>query len=215
MIDSFKHRGLRNRLAEVVRSKGITDTKVLDTLRKIPRHLFVDGTAIDEHIYADKAYPIAAGQTISQPYTVAFQTQLLNVEKGDKILEIGTGCGYQTAFLLELGAEVYTIERQKELYERTKFKLPELNYFDARFFYGDGYKGKPAYAPFDKIIVTAGAIEVPEELVRQLKIGGFMIAPIGGRSGQKMLKITRVSETDYETENHGDFSFVPMLGGVE
>ncbi len=213
MIDSIKHKGLRTRLVEVVRSKGVSNTKVLEILRKVPRHLFVDG-APDSHIYSDKAYPIAAGQTISQPYTVAFQTQLLDVQKGEKILEIGTGCGYQTSFLLELGAEVYSIERQKELYELTKVKLPQLNYFEARLFYGDGFLGKPTYAPFDKIIITAGAKEVPKELLKQLKIGGFMIAPIGGSSGQRMLKITREAENEFITEDHGSFAFVPMLGGI-
>ncbi len=167
MIDSYKHKGLRKQLVETVRAKGISEERILDAIEKIPRHFFLDST-FQNLAYEDKPFPIGAGQTISQPFTVAFQTQLLQVKKRDKVLEIGTGSGYQACVLLELGATVFTIERQKSLYQKTKLFLPSIGY-NPKFFYGDGYKGLPAYAPFDKIIVTAGAPYIPEMLLSQLK----------------------------------------------
>ena len=175
--DTFKHKGLRKKLVDKIQLKGITDKQVLEAIGKIPRHFFLDA-AFEEFAYQDKPFPIGAGQTISQPFTVAFQTQLLNIKKGDKVLEIGTGSGYQACVLVEMGAKVFSIERHKSLYTKTKQFLVELNYFP-RLFFGDGYKGLPTYAPFDKIIVTAGAPTVPEDLLSQLKIGGMLLIPLG------------------------------------
>lgn len=208
LIDDFKHKGLRKKLVEELASKGITDKLVLDAIGKIPRHWFMD-EAFLKFAYDDKAFPIAAGQTISQPYTVAFQTELLQVKKGDKILEIGTGSGYQTCVLLDLGAKVFTIERQKQLYDKTKAFLPSIGY-NPRFFYGDGYKGLPTFAPFDKIIVTAGAPYLPEDLVNQLKTGGIMIIPLG-ENGQIMTTFTKQADGTLVKKEHGMFRFVPLL----
>ena len=213
MIDTFKHRGLRQQLANGVQQKGIKDKRILEAIATIPRHFFVENF-LQGSAYQDRALPIPAGQTISQPYTVAFQTELLRLSKGEKVLEIGTGSGYQTAVLLELGVKVYTIERQRELYAKTQSLLEKLGY-NPHCFYGDGYLGKPTYGPFDKILITAGAPAVPEELLRQLKIGGIMVAPIGGNDGQIMLSVQRISETRFEQTTHGNFIFVPMLKGVE
>lgn len=213
MQDNYKHKGLRQKLVETVRNKGITDENVLTALNKVPRHLFMDSGFI-KFSYKDQAFPIGAGQTISQPYTVAFQTQLLEIEKDDKILEIGTGSGYQTAILLELGAQVYTIERQKELYLRAQKLLTELGY-KPYFFFGDGMEGKSSYGPFDKILVTAAATEVPEKLLEQLSIGGIMVIPVGDRFSQSMMKIVRVSQEKYMRTHHGSFIFVPLLKGTE
>lgn len=210
--DTARHQGMRKKLVEALKIKGIRNQEVLDAIGKVPRHLFMESTFI-QFAYKDQAFPIGAGQTISQPYTVAFQTQLLQVEKGDKILEVGTGSGYQAAVLLEMGARVFTIERQKELYNRVHKFLPEIGYNPACFF-GDGYKGLPGFAPFDKIIVTAGAPEIPEGLISQLVIGGFMVIPVGNDQRQEMKLVTRVSENDFKTENHGDFIFVPLLKGI-
>lgn|SRR5574344_186818 len=210
--DSAQHIGMRNKLVQSIRQKGITDEAVLQAINKIPRHLFMESGFVT-FAYKDQAFPIGAGQTISQPFTVAFQTQLLEVKERAKILEVGTGSGYQSAVLLELGAQVFTIERQQELYVKVQRLLPSLGYFP-RFFYGDGYKGLPTYGPFDGIIVTAGAPYVPEDLLRQLKVGGRLVIPVGSGSTQIMKLIIRISETDFKEQNFGDFSFVPLLGGT-
>ncbi|QCX41074.1 protein-L-isoaspartate(D-aspartate) O-methyltransferase [Aureibaculum algae] len=207
--DNPKHKGLRNQLVKTVKSKGIKDKNVLDAISKIPRHLFMDSGFID-FAYQDKAFPIAADQTISQPYTVAFQTELLQIEPKDKVLEIGTGSGYQTAVLVDLKAEVYSIERQKELFEKTKKFLPKVGYVAKKLKYGDGYKGWPEFAPFDKIIVTAGAPFVPKPLLSQLKIGGRLVIPVGD-DVQVMTLFIRNSEKEFEKHEFGDFRFVPML----
>ena len=209
MKDLPKHKGLRNQLVETVKKKGITDEKVLEAIGKIPRHLFMDSGFID-FAYQDKAFPIAASQTISQPYTVAFQTELLEIEQGDKVLEIGTGSGYQTAVLIELKAEVYSIERQKELYEITRKSLPKVGYVAKKLNFGDGYKGWPEFAPFDKIIVTAGAPFVPAPLLAQLKIGGRLVIPVGD-DVQVMTLFIRKGEKEFEKHEFGEFRFVPML----
>ena len=211
MEDTYKHKGLRKKLVELIQAKGITDIAVLNAIGKVPRHLFIDDNAFLKHAYEDKPFPIGAEQTISQPYTVAFQTQLLQVKKNDKILEIGTGSGYQACILLELGAKVFTIERHKQLYQKVRILLPALGY-SAKFFHGDGYKGLPAFAPFDKIIVTAGAPYVPEALIEQLKIGGILVVPVGNVQNQIMTSIVKISETEHEKSEHGEFSFVPLLG---
>jgi protein-L-isoaspartate(D-aspartate) O-methyltransferase len=207
--DTFKHKGLRKQLVEEIKQKGISDPKVLAAIEKIPRHLFMENAFLS-HAYEDKAFPIGSGQTISQPYTVAFQTELLEVKKGEKVLEIGTGSGYQTAVLMEMGAKVYTIERQRALYDKTRRFLPELGY-NPKFFYGDGYQGLTAFAPFDKIIVTAGAPNIPEKLIAQLKIGGFMVIPVGSGNIQKMTTVEKLSESEITLNEHGLFQFVPLL----
>lgn len=209
MVDTYKHKGMRKQLVEVVRKKGIQNEAILNAIENIPRHLFMDSSFL-EFAYQDKPFPIGSGQTISQPFTVAFQTELLEVKKGDKILEIGTGSGYQACVLVELGAKVFTIERQKKLYLKTKEFLPSLGY-RIKTFYGDGFLGLPAFQPFDKIIITAGAPFTPEGLLKQLKIGGIMVIPEGKGDVQIMKKIIRVSETKFDTQEHGDFRFVPLL----
>ncbi|WP_299016833.1 protein-L-isoaspartate(D-aspartate) O-methyltransferase [uncultured Polaribacter sp.] len=209
MKDTPKHQGLRNQLAIVLKAKGIVDENVLNAVRKIPRHLFID-SSFESHAYQDKAFPIAAEQTISMPYTVAFQSQTLAIVSGEKILEIGTGSGYQTAVLLELKAEVYTIERQRELFKKTSLFLPKLGYKPKKFIFGDGYIGLKEKAPFDKIIVTAGAPYVPNPLLAQLKIGGKLLIPVGDKT-QIMTLFTRKSAKEFEKEELGDFAFVPML----
>lgn len=209
MRDTAKHQGLRNQLAIVLHAKGITDENVLNAIRKIPRHLFID-SSFESHAYQDKAFPIAAEQTISQPYTVAFQSQTLAIKKGDKVLEIGTGSGYQTAVLLELNAEVYSIERQRELFKKTSLFLPKLGYKAKKFIFGDGYIGLTDKAPFDKIIVTAGAPYVPKPLLSQLKVGGMLLIPVGDKS-QIMTLFIRKSAKEFEKHELGDFAFVPML----
>ena len=207
--DSNRHKGLRNQLVETIRKKGIKDKMVLNALSKVPRHLFMDSGFID-FAYQDKPFPIGADQTISQPYTVAFQTELLEVESGDKILEIGTGSGYQTAVLIESKAEVYSIERHKELYAKAKKFLPKVGYVPKKLVHGDGYAGLPEHAPFDGIIVTAGAPYVPKALLGQLKIGGKMVIPVGD-DVQVMTVFTRTGEQKFEKLEYGDFRFVPML----
>ena len=209
MEDTFRHKGLRKQLVAELEEKGITDRNVLEAINSIPRHLFLD-TAFVNFAYKDKAFPIGYGQTISQPFTVAFQSQLLKVNPYEKILEVGTGSGYQAAILTILKADVYTIERQRELFKRTKEFLPSLGY-NCRFIYGDGYKGLPNFAPFDKIIITCGAPFVPKELLNQLKIGGKLLAPIGDKSVQIMHLIEKISESKTKVTTHGKFSFVPML----
>jgi protein-L-isoaspartate(D-aspartate) O-methyltransferase len=207
--DTSKHQGLRNQLANVLKKKGITNENVLNAVKKIPRHLFIDSSFAD-HAYQDKAFPIAAEQTISQPYTVAFQSQTLAVSSGDSVLEIGTGSGYQTAVLLELGAIVYTIERQHELFKKTSLFLPKLGYNPKKFIFGDGYKGLKEKAPFDKIIVTAGAPFVPKSLLAQLKVGGMLLIPVGDKK-QIMTLFHRKSPKEFDKQELGDFAFVPML----
>ena len=209
MEDSFRHQGLRKQLIEHLASKGISDLNVLNAMNKIPRHLFMDNAFVN-FSYQDKAFPIGAGQTISQPYTVAFQSQLLEIKPYEKVLEVGTGSGYQAAVLSLLDAEVFTIERQRELFLKTKKFLPELGY-NCNFVYGDGYKGMPKFAPFDKIIITCGAPFIPEDLVAQLKVRGRMVAPIGDGNIQVMHLIEKISETETRVTTHGEFSFVPML----
>jgi protein-L-isoaspartate(D-aspartate) O-methyltransferase len=209
MVDTYRHKGLRKKLVKTVESKGIKNKSVLTAIERIPRHLFMDSSFL-EFAYKDKAFPIGFGQTISQPYTVAFQSELLEVKKGDKILEIGTGSGYQACVLIELGAKVFSIERQKKLYQKTKEFLYNLGY-RVKTFYGDGYKGLTAFAPFDKIIITAGAPYIPQDLIKQLKIGGILIIPEGEGNVQIMKKIVKISETEIDIKEHGTFSFVPLL----
>ena len=207
--DSNRHKGMRNQLVATIERKGITDKKVLEAISKIPRHLFMDSSFVD-FAYQDKPFPIGADQTISQPFTVAFQTELLKVKPGDKILEIGTGSGYQAAVLIELKAQVYSIERQKELYTRVKKFLPSVGYVPKKLIFGDGYLGLPEEAPFDGIIVTAGAPEVPKALLSQLKVGGRLVIPVGD-DVQVMTLFIRTAEKSFEKHEFGDFRFVPML----
>lgn len=207
--DNYRQRGLRNKLVKTLEKKGISDPNVLKAIGKVPRHVFFE-TALLDHAYQDKAFPIGEGQTISQPYTVAFQTEKLEIKPGDKVLEIGTGSGYQACVLLEMGARVYTIEYNKTLYERTKNLLPRLGY-KPYFYLGDGSKGIPAKAPYDKIIVTAGAPVVPKSLTDQLADNGILIIPVGDRSKQVMLRITR-KQDELITEEFDNFAFVPLLG---
>lgn len=209
MRDTNKHQGLRNQLASILEAKGIVNESVLNAVKKIPRHLFID-SSFESHAYQDKAFPIAADQTISHPYTVAFQSQVLDIQPNDKVLEIGTGSGYQTAVLLEMNAEVYTIERQRELFKKTSLFLPKIGYKPKKFIFGDGYIGLEAQAPFDKIIVTAGAPYVPNPLLAQLKVGGMLLIPIGEKT-QIMTLFHRKSLQEFEKKELGDFKFVPML----
>ncbi|HMJ68037.1 MAG TPA: protein-L-isoaspartate(D-aspartate) O-methyltransferase [Cyclobacteriaceae bacterium] len=210
MEDDYKHRGLRNKLVKKLAQKGIKDEKVLAAIGRVPRHIFFD-QALLSHAYEDKAFPIGEGQTISQPYTVAFQTEKLEVKPNHKILEIGTGSGYQACVLMEMGVVVYSIEYNKTLYEKTKKLLPQLGYRNAFLSYGDGSKGLPAKAPFDRILVTAGAPVVPKALTDQLNEGGILIIPVGGREFQRMLRIRKVNGQLIE-EKFADFAFVPLLG---
>ena len=209
MKDTFRHKGLRQILVDKIRKKGITDESALRMINEIPRHLFLDNAFV-QFAYQDKPFPIGSGQTISQPYTVAFQTQLLELNPYEKVLEVGTGSGYQAAVLIGMEANVYTIERQKELFQKTKEFLPELGY-NCNFYYGDGYKGLEQFAPFDKIIVTCGAPTIPEDLIKQLKVGGRMVAPIGKGDVQVMNLIEKISKTKTKITTHGEFSFVPMI----
>ncbi|MDO9254089.1 MAG: protein-L-isoaspartate(D-aspartate) O-methyltransferase [Bacteroidales bacterium] len=209
LTDTFRHKGLRKKLIDLLRTKGITDENVLNAMNTIPRHYFFDSSFL-EFAYEDKAFPIGSGQTISQPYTVAFQSELLQVEKGMRVLEVGTGSGYQASVLAEMGARVFTIERQKLLYDNLKSLNPPLSY-RIRLFYGDGYAGLPAFAPFDRILITAAAPFIPIALVAQLKIGGRLVAPVGKNDIQIMTLVTKLSETEIKTETFGTFRFVPML----
>jgi len=207
--DSFKHQGKRQQLIKTLQRKGIANQDVLEAMGRVPRHLFMD-SGFEDHAYVDKAFPIGADQTISQPYTVARQTELLEIQKGQKVLEIGTGSGYQTSVLLELGAVVYSIERQKELFKKAQLFLPKIGYRAKRLSFGDGYKGMPGYAPFDGIIVTAGAPFVPEPLLAQLAIGGRLVIPVG-QNVQIMTVFTRESEKKFVKKEYGEFRFVPLL----
>lgn len=209
-VDNYRERGARKKLVEILRGKGIRDEKVLEAIGKVPRHYFFDETFWTQ-AYKDIAFPIGDDQTISQPYTVAYQTELLHIIKGDKVLEIGTGSGYQSCILLELGAKVYTIERQENLYNRVTRVLPHMGY-DAYFFLGDGSVGLAEYAPYDKIIVTAGAPFVPETLLKQLKIGGTLVIPVGDAEKQQMITVLRINEKEYEKIVLDTFRFVPLLG---
>lgn len=209
-IDTYLHKGKRKQLIELLRGKGFKNNEVLSAMERVPRHAFLDSAFVNI-AYENQAFPIGEGQTISHPATVACQTELLQLKRGDKVLEIGTGCGYQTAVLLEMGAKVYTIERQRKLYEKTRELLPAIGY-STRFFYGDGYKGLPAHAPFDKIIVTAGAPFIPTDLLMQLREnGGLMVIPVGEGDEQVMNLITRNTGTSFDKAELGKFKFVPML----
>lgn len=210
--DSYRHKGLRKKLIDSLRDKGIVDEKVLEAMMAVPRHFFLD-TALDHIAYEDKAFPIAEGQTISQPYTVAYQTQLLQVHEYDKILEIGTGSAYQAAILSEMGAQVFTIERQKKLFDENKRSPYKSKFSNVKFFYGDGFEGLPMFAPFNKIIVTAAAPEIPPKLIEQLKPLGKMVVPVNEGSLQRMLRLTKNEDGSYEEEAFHNFSFVPMLKG--
>ena len=209
MQDNFKHKGLRQQLVSILINKGITDKAVLNAIGKIPRHLFMDSGFLD-HAYQDKAFPIAADQTISQPYTVAFQTELMEITRGDKVLEIGTGSGYQTAVLCDLGAKVYSIERQQELFKKTSKFLPKLGFRAKKFIFGDGYKGLVEEAPFKSIIVTAGAPFVPKPLLAQLEIGGRLVIPVG-ENVQTMTLFVRKGVKEFDKTEYGEFRFVPLL----
>ena len=209
MQDTFKHQGLRRKLVEKIRKKGIKDETVLNAISKIPRHLFMDNAFV-HFAYEDKAFPIGAGQTISQPFTVALQTELLEVKPYEKVLEIGTGSGYQAAVLADMETKVFTIERKKELFDKTKEFLPKIGY-KCQFFYGDGYKGLAKFSPYDKIIITCGAPKIPKDLIAQLKVGGKLVAPIGSDDIQEMHLLEKVSEAKNKITTHGNFSFVPML----
>ncbi len=213
MEDNFLHKGLRKKLVDEIRRKGLDDEQVLSAVERVPRHCFMDSSFV-KFAYKDQAFPIGAGQTISQPFTVAFQTSLLKIEKRDKVLEIGTGSGYQTAVLIEMGANVFTIERLKELYLKAKATLSDLGYHP-NIFYGDGYQGMPTYGPFDKILITAAAPDIPKLLLDQIKVGGRLVVPIGGYGTQIMTLMEKNGEDDYDTSEHGYFVFVPMIKGKE
>ena len=207
--DSYKHKGLRKKLIEELEAKGIENELVLEAINRVPRHLFMDNAFVN-FAYKDQAFPIGAEQTISQPYTVAFQTQLLQLKAGLKVLEIGTGSGYQSCVLMEMGVKVFSVERHRSLHQKSKQKLNDLGYFP-KLFFGDGYIGLPTFAPFDRIIITAAAPYIPEDLKNQLAIGGMMVIPLGDGETQNMQRIIKLGENKFETETFGDFSFVPML----
>lgn len=210
--DSYRYKGLRKKLVDLLERKGITDKTVLEAINSLPRHYFLD-KAFVEAAYEDKAFQIGEGQTISQPYTVAYQTQLLEINKRDKVLEIGTGSGYQACILSLVGAKVFTIERQKKLYDRTTKLVAKIGLPNIKMFFGDGFEGKPSFAPYDRILITAAAPEIPNKLLDQLKVGGMMVIPLGEGAVQRMLRITKVGEREFEKEEFEDFKFVPMLKG--
>ena len=212
--DELKHQGMRNHLVAELKVKGITDENVLQAIAKVPRHLYLD-SSFEAHAYQDKAFPIGANQTISQPYTVAVQSSLLDVKTGDKILEVGTGCGYQTAVLIALGAKVYTIERQLELFKKTKLFFQQMPYRPKKMIYGDGYIGYAEQAPFDGVIVTAGAPQLPEALLKQLKSGGRLVIPVGDGNTQLMHRYIKTATTKFTKSLHGEFRFVPLLEDKE
>jgi len=210
MEDLYRHKGMRKKLVEVIREKGISDGRVLEAINNIPRHFFLDSSFL-EFAYEDKPFPIGSGQTISQPYTVAFQTELLQIKKGEKVLEIGTGSGYQACVLDEMGAKVFTVERQKRLFNKTKAFLKERGYHHIKVFFGDGNVGLPTYGPFDKILITAAAPFIHQNLVDQLKIGGFIVVPLGEGEVQTMMRYTKMENGDLVSETFGSFRFVPLL----
>ncbi len=209
MVDTYRHKGMRKKLVEVIKQKGISNEKILSAINKIPRHLFLDSSFV-EFAYEDKPFPIGSGQTISQPYTVAFQTDILDVSKGMKVLEIGTGSGYQACVLEDIGAKVFSIERQRKLFHKTKEFIISLGY-NIKFFFGDGFKGVPAFAPYDRILITAAAPEIPEDLLKQLKLGGKLVIPLGEGDVQTMLRLTKLTNGEFTEETFGAFRFVPML----
>lgn len=209
MLDTYKHKGLRKKLIELLASKGISDERVLNAMNAIPRHLFLDNAFIN-FAYKNQAFPIGSEQTISHPYTVAFQSQLLEIKTTDKILEIGTGSGYQCCVLVEMGAKVFSIERHRSLHLKSKIIINQLGYAP-KLFFGDGFKGHPSFAPFDKIIITAAAPVIPQDLKDQLKVGGMMVIPLGEGENQEMQRLTKLSNTEFKVEEFGNFSFVPML----
>ena len=213
LTDSYRHQGLRKLMLKELAELGIHDERVLEAMEKLPRHFFMEGAFL-EFAYENKAFQIGAGQTISQPFTVAFQTQLLQLNKGDKVLEIGTGSGYQCGVLCQMGAKVTSIERQKLLHSNAKALLTQLKY-RPNLFYGDGFKGKSVFAPFDKVIVTCGAPHIPEELVHQTKVGGRLVIPLGKDGVQEMVLLEKVSDNELVRTNYGKFSFVPMLENRE
>ena len=213
MRDTFRHQGLRKRLVQELRNEGIKDEKVLSVIGKIPRHLYID-TLFEDDAYENKPFPIGRGQTISNPYTVAFQSELLELQSGDKVLEIGTGSGYQAAVLAEIGASVFSIERHQPLSKKAEEILEHLGYHNVQTFYGDGFKGLPTFAPFDKILITAAAPEIPKELLKQMKVNGVMVIPFGEGEVQKMIRIKRLDNNEFEKETFSNFTFVPMLKGV-
>ena len=210
--DTYRHKGLRKKLVQGIQAKGISDERVLDAVLEVPRHFFLD-SAFDEAAYEDRAFPIGEGQTISQPYTVAYQSQLLEVKPFMKVLEIGTGSAYQAVVLAEMGAQVYTIERQKKLFESNKIFQFLKKYPTIKFFYGDGYEGLPTFAPFDRVIITAAAPEIPQKLIEQLKPGGMMVIPLGAGDVQRMMRITKLENGALKEEVFDHFSFVPMVEG--
>jgi len=212
MQDTFRHKGLRKKLVDTIREKGITDIKILAAIEAIPRHFFMDSSFL-EFAYQDKPFPIGSGQTISQPYTVAFQTMLLDVQRGHKVLEVGTGSGYQACVLTELGVKVFSIERQRKLYLKTKAFMETVTW-KPQLFLGDGYEGLPKFAPFDRVLITAAAPEIPAALISQLKTGGYMVIPHGEGEDQIMLRLTKQSDGSYTKEEFGVFRFVPMLGDL-
>jgi protein-L-isoaspartate(D-aspartate) O-methyltransferase len=212
MTDSFEAKGKRKKLVDELRKQGISDEEVLRAMNTVPRHIFMDPAFLN-HAYVDKAFPITSGQTISQPYTVAVQTSLLQVKKRDKVLEVGTGSGYQAAILAEMGVKVYTIERYRDLYIKAQRTLTSLGY-SADFFFGDGYEGQKQYGPYDGILITAAAPEVPDALLQQLKTGGRLVVPLGKSDFQVMTVVTRTSQDSFEYSSHGTFVFVPMLKGT-
>jgi protein-L-isoaspartate(D-aspartate) O-methyltransferase len=210
--DTYRHKGLRKKLVDIIHSKGISDEKILAVISDIPRHFFLD-SAFDEVAYEDRAFPIGEGQTISQPYTVAYQTQLLDVKPFQKVLEIGTGSAYQAVVLAEMGAQVYTIERQKKLFDQNKNFAFLKKYPSVKFFYGDGYEGLPTFAPFDRVLITAAAPDIPQKLLDQLKAGGMMVIPVGSGEIQQMRRITKLESGAIKEEVFDNFSFVPMVEG--
>lgn len=216
LTDNYRHKGMRRKLVDSIRARGIEDLEVLRAMDKVPRHLFAFESAFIERAYEDSAFPIGEGQTISQPYTVAYQSQLLEIKKGDKILEVGTGSGYQAVVLAEMGARIFTVERMKKLFEKTKALIPALGYSQVKCFYGDGYQGLPAFAPFDKILVTAAAPFLPEKLMEQLKPhGGMLVIPVGSGELQVMKRYTKISNDEIREEVFDYFKFVPMLPGKQ
>lgn len=214
MKDTYRHKGLRKQLVDSLRDRGIRNEAILSAIENLPRHFFLD-KAFEEWAYQDKAFPIDCEQTISQPYTVAYQTDLLEIKKRDLVMEVGTGSGYQSCILAQLGARVFSIERQEGLYKKAKTFLPAIGFSNIRLFFRDGYKGLPEFAPFDKILVTAGASKTPEALKQQLKVGGIMVIPVGNQKAQHMLKITRLSATTFTEKRLDRFKFVPFQEGIQ